>query len=65
MMRQLHAGVIWVNTYKVISPMAPFGGFGLSGHGREGGIEAVLDYTTAKAIWLRTSDSQYPNPFRN
>ena len=65
MMRQLHAGVIWVNTYKVISPMAPFGGFGLSGHGREGGIEAVLDYTTAKAIWLRTSDSQYPNPFGN
>jgi acyl-CoA reductase-like NAD-dependent aldehyde dehydrogenase len=61
--RELHAGVVWVNTYRAVSPMAPFGGFGLSGYGREGGIESVLDYTRTKTVWLRTSDEPLPDPF--
>jgi aldehyde dehydrogenase (NAD+) len=63
MIRGLRAGIVWVNTYRAVSPIAPFGGHGLSGHGREGGMAAALDYTTVKAVWLRTSDTPIPDPF--
>lgn len=63
MIRGLRAGVVWVNTYRAVSPIAPFGGHGLSGHGREGGMAAALDYTTVKTVWLRTSDDPIPDPF--
>jgi acyl-CoA reductase-like NAD-dependent aldehyde dehydrogenase len=59
----IHAGVVWVNTYRAISPMVPFGGFGLSGSGREGGLNAIADYTRSKAVWIRTSDEPIPDPF--
>ncbi len=63
MIRGIRAGVVWVNTYRAVSPVAPFGGHGLSGHGREGGLAAALDYTTVKTVWLRTSDDPIPDPF--
>lgn len=63
MIRSIRAGIVWVNTYRAVSPIAPFGGHGLSGHGREGGIQAALDYTRVKAVWLRTSDDPIPDPF--
>lgn len=63
MIRGIRAGIVWVNTYRAVSPIAPFGGFGLSGQGREGGLEAALDYTRVKAVWLRTSDEPIPDPF--
>lgn len=63
MVRGIHAGVVWVNTYRAVSPIAPFGGHGLSGHGREGGVAAALDYTKVKTVWLRTSDDAIPDPF--
>lgn len=63
MIRGIRAGVVWVNTYRAVSPIAPFGGHGLSGHGREGGMAAALDYTTVKTVWLRTSDDPIPDPF--
>ena len=63
LMKGIRAGVVWVNTYRAVSPIAPFGGFGLSGHGREGGLAAALDYTRTKTIWLRTSDDPIPDPF--
>lgn len=63
MIRAIRAGIVWVNTYRAVSPIAPFGGHGLSGHGREGGIEAALDYTKVKTVWLRTSDAPIPDPF--
>lgn len=63
MIRQLRAGIVWVNTYRAVSPIAPFGGVGLSGQGREGGLAAALDYTTVKTVWLRTSDDPIPDPF--
>ena len=61
--RGIRAGVVWVNTYRVVSPMVPFGGFGLSGLGREGGSESILDYTRTKSVWIRTSDEPIPDPF--
>lgn len=63
MIRSIRAGIVWVNTYRAVSPIAPFGGHGLSGHGREGGIQAALDYTKVKTVWLRTSDDPIPDPF--
>ncbi|WP_264214156.1 aldehyde dehydrogenase [Leisingera thetidis] len=63
MIRGIRAGIVWVNTYRAVSPIAPFGGHGLSGHGREGGLQAALDYTRVKAVWLRTSDEAIPDPF--
>lgn len=63
MVRAIRAGVVWVNTYRAVSPMVPFGGFGLSGLGREGGAESILDYTRSKSVWIRTSDAPIPDPF--
>jgi aldehyde dehydrogenase (NAD+)/betaine-aldehyde dehydrogenase len=63
MIRKIRAGVVWVNIYRAVSPIVPFGGYGLSGLGREGGSEAVLDYTRVKSVWLRTSDDPIPDPF--
>ncbi len=63
MIRGIRAGIVWVNTYRAVSPIAPFGGHGLSGHGREGGMQAALDYTKVKTVWLRTSDDPIPDPF--
>jgi (Z)-2-((N-methylformamido)methylene)-5-hydroxybutyrolactone dehydrogenase len=60
---KIRAGVVWINTYRAISPMAPFGGYGLSGYGREGGAESILEYTRTKSVWLRTSDEPIPDPF--
>jgi acyl-CoA reductase-like NAD-dependent aldehyde dehydrogenase len=61
--RRLRAGIVYVNTYRAISPMAPFGGYGQSGLGREGGSESILDYTRTKAVWIRTADEAIPDPF--
>ncbi|MEM9632496.1 MAG: aldehyde dehydrogenase [Pseudomonadota bacterium] len=63
MIRKIRSGIVWVNTYRAVSPIAPFGGHGLSGHGREGGLQAALDYTKIKTVWLRTSDDPIPDPF--
>jgi aldehyde dehydrogenase (NAD+) len=48
----LRAGTVWINAYRVVGPDVPFGGFGLSGLGRENGIDAVHEYTQTKAIWV-------------
>ena len=63
MSKAIKSGIVWMNTYRAISPMAPIGGYGLSGYGREGGLDAVLEYTTTKTIWLRTSDDAILDPF--
>ncbi|WP_422021764.1 aldehyde dehydrogenase [Roseibium sp.] len=60
---RLRAGICWINTYRAISPIAPFGGFNQSGYGREAGIEAVLDYTRTKTVWINTSGEPMANPF--
>ena len=63
MARDIHAGVVWVNTYRAVSPLVPFGGYGQSGLGREGGLDAICDYTRGKSVWIRTSDEPIPDPF--
>ena len=51
----LQAGTVWVNTYRTVSMMAPFGGFKDSGVGRENGQHAVHDYLETKSIVIRPS----------
>lgn len=63
MVKKINSGIVWVNTYRAVSPIAPFGGYKLSGFGREGGSAAVLDYTTVKTVWLRTADTPIDDPF--
>lgn len=63
LVRDIHAGIVWVNTYRAVSPVVPFGGYGLSGYGREAGMESLLEYTRVKAAWLRTADDPIPDPF--
>ena len=63
MVNNINAGIVYVNTYRAVSPIAPFGGHGQSGYGREGGIQAALDYTKIKSVWLNTSEDKVPDPF--
>ncbi len=59
----VRAGIVWVNTYRVVSPIAEFGGVKGSGYGRESGFQAIYDYTRPKTIWMNTSDEPMANPF--
>ncbi|MEP7457485.1 aldehyde dehydrogenase [Phyllobacterium sp. SB3] len=61
--RAIPAGRFWINTYRVTSFMMPFGGAGLSGYGREGGVHAIQDYTQAKAIFVNISGAKVADPF--
>ena len=61
--RAMDAGIVWVNTYRVVSPIAEFGGNKGSGYGRESGFQAMYDYTRPKTIWLNTSSEPMSNPF--
>ena len=61
--RAIRAGIVWVNTYRAISPIAEFGGFKGSGFGRESGFQAIYDYTRPKTIWMNMSSEPMANPF--
>ena len=62
MSERLEAGTIWVNTYRAISYMSPFGGYKRSGLGRESGIEAIHEYLQTKSVWIDIS-GKMPDPF--
>jgi acyl-CoA reductase-like NAD-dependent aldehyde dehydrogenase len=57
--RDIHAGMVWINSYKRVNPGSPFGGTGLSGYGREMGFDAMREYTQAKSVWVNV-DAQIP-----
>jgi aldehyde dehydrogenase (NAD+) len=63
MSKALKAGTVWVNTYRAISYMMPFGGVKNSGIGRESGIEAIHEYLETKSVWISISDAPPGNPF--
>ena len=62
MTERIHAGTVWVNTYRAVSFMAPFGGVKESGIGRENGIAAVDEYLETKTVWMNTG-APSANPF--
>jgi acyl-CoA reductase-like NAD-dependent aldehyde dehydrogenase len=58
---QIRAGNVWINAYRVVAPGVPFGGFGLSGLGRENGMAAVDEYLENISIWVElTGESRDP-----
>ena len=60
--KAVQAGIIFVNTYRLISPVAPFGGFKNSGYGRESGLEVMKDYSNIKTTWISTSTEPLSDP---
>ena len=62
MPKRLKVGIVWVNMYRAVSYMSPFGGFKRSGLGRENGMEAIREYLQTKSVWVSTS-LQTPDPF--
>ncbi|MGD9942129.1 MAG: aldehyde dehydrogenase [Burkholderiaceae bacterium] len=62
MSEQLQAGTVWVNTYRAVSFMAPFGGYKDSGFGRENGAAAINEYLQTKSVWIN-SGAVTGNPF--
>ena len=61
--KAIRAGITFVNTYRLISPSAPFGGIKDSGYGKEAGIDSIKDYTRVKTTWFYTSDEPTLDPF--
>jgi aldehyde dehydrogenase (NAD+)/phenylacetaldehyde dehydrogenase len=51
---QVQAGTVWINGYGMIDPAAPFGGYKMSGFGREMGKESIQLYTQVKTVWVNT-----------
>ena len=62
MSEKLQAGTVWVNTYRAVSFMAPFGGYKDSGLGRESGIDAIREFQQTKSVWINTG-AVAANPF--
>ncbi|MGH8784506.1 MAG: aldehyde dehydrogenase [Cupriavidus necator] len=62
MSEKIQAGTVWVNTYRAVSFMSPFGGYKDSGLGRENGIAAIESYLQTKSVWINTGAST-GNPF--
>ena len=63
MSKSVRAGIIWVNTYRAVSPIAEFGGMKNSGYGRESGFQAVYDYTRPKTVWMNMSSEPLGSQF--
>lgn len=51
--RRIRAGSVWVNTYHALDPAVPFGGYKMSGYGREGGAEHLDEYLNTKSVWIK------------
>ena len=52
----LEAGSIWINTFNLAPPEVPFGGFKMSGVGRENGLAAIEHFTQTKTIYVEMND---------
>ncbi|WP_066768024.1 aldehyde dehydrogenase family protein [Sphingobium sp. CCH11-B1] len=52
MARGIRAGSVWVNCYQMLDPAVPFGGYRMSGFGRESGPHHIEDYLETKAVWI-------------
>ena len=62
MAEKLQAGTVWINTYRAVSYLSPFGGYKRSGLGRESGQEMIKEYLQVKSVWISTAQS-VTNPF--
>ena len=62
MSEKLQAGTIWINTYRAVSYLSPFGGYKRSGLGRESGQDMIREYLQTKSVWISTA-TDVANPF--
>ena len=62
MAERLQAGTVWINTYRAVSYMSPFGGYKRSGIGRESGQDMIREYLQVKSVWISTA-TDVANPF--
>ncbi len=62
MSERIKSGMVWVNMYRAVSYMSPFGGYKRSGVGYENGMDAIRDYVRTKSVWINMSD-ETPDPF--
>jgi len=62
MSERLQAGTVWVNTYRAVSYLSPFGGYKRSGIGRESGQEMMREFLQTKSVWISLA-TEVPNPF--
>ncbi|MBS2007724.1 MAG: aldehyde dehydrogenase family protein [Cyanobacteria bacterium SZAS TMP-1] len=53
---RIKAGTIWVNCYNVFDPAVPFGGYKMSGYGRELGKHSIELYSNIKSVWMNLMD---------
>jgi (Z)-2-((N-methylformamido)methylene)-5-hydroxybutyrolactone dehydrogenase len=60
--KRIRAGTVWVNTYRAVSFLMPFGGYKASGLGRENGAEAIEGYLQSKSVWINNGPGG-GNPF--
>jgi aldehyde dehydrogenase (NAD+) len=51
--REVKAGTVWVNCYHMVDTTTPFGGFKMSGQGRENGEAALEHYTETKTVTIK------------
>jgi acyl-CoA reductase-like NAD-dependent aldehyde dehydrogenase len=51
--RALRAGTVWINTYQMVTPSVPYGGYKQSGHGRMLGEASIDDFTQSKSVWIK------------
>jgi (Z)-2-((N-methylformamido)methylene)-5-hydroxybutyrolactone dehydrogenase len=59
----LRAGTVWINSYRAVSFTATFGGYKMSGLGRENGLESLKEYTQLKTVWVELS-GEIRDPFQ-
>jgi aldehyde dehydrogenase (NAD+) len=55
MAARVRSGSVWINTYRMTSQASPFGGYDLSGVGREGGQAMIDAYLQTKSVWVNTT----------
>jgi len=53
--KELRAGSVWINCYNAMDPAVPFGGYKMSGYGRESGLQHVEEFLNVKAVWIKTA----------
>jgi aldehyde dehydrogenase (NAD+) len=63
MVRRLRVGTVWINSYRVASYEVPFGGYKMSGYGRENGMQGLREYLQSKAVWVEL-DGATRDPFK-
>src|SRR5579862_5095267 len=52
--KSIRAGSVRINCYQAMDPAVPFGGYKMSGYGRESGVQHLEEYLDVKSVWIKT-----------